>query len=142
MATVGESVSGTYWGMLFSRDRRVALGATDGNGLWVDVLFEAFDRDEAVERRDVAPPRRGTRCMLGNPKLSVPRPLTLPISVPTLSIEATPGAEERCSALAAAVDPLGAPREATDMSEARLAWLVRPLPLPFGSLSASSMVRL
>lgn len=93
--TVGERVSGTYCGTLLSRERLGLEEAEEGQALWVNVRLEAFDRDDAVLRRDVIPVRREPRgIMLEESPASPPR---LPISVEVRSIEATPGAEDRRS---------------------------------------------
>jgi len=88
-------------------------------------------RDEAVNKRELAPRRdgRGTLDMIGSGK----RPPILPISVDVLSIDTTAGLAEGMSCFITA-ESLEAPRDVVDMSDARL---VRPD--LFGSLSARSM---
>jgi hypothetical protein len=93
-----------------------------------------FERDDAIDSREVAPPLRGARGTFGISG-SEAKPPRLPISVDVRSIEATAGASVSC--LAAVAEPLEGPRDATDMSEARL---LRPE--AFSSRSGGSMALL
>lgn len=118
--------------MLCSRECRVPAEAVECHWWWRGpVRFEVLECDEAIDSREVAPPLRGARGTFGMSG-STAEPPRLPISVDVRSIEATAGVSMSC--FAAVVEPLEGPRDATDMSEARL---LRPE--AFSSRSVGSM---